>query len=608
MGRKTLLLGNEAIARGAWEAGVRVAVGYPGTPSTEVLETIGRHYKDDVRAQWSPNEKVAYEVALGASFAGARVLVTMKHVGLNVAADPFVNSSLVGAWGGLVVLSADDPNMYSSQNEQDNRYYAKFALVPMLEPSDPAEAKELIGEAFRISEEFQTPVLFRTTTRINHTVGVVPLGEREDVPLKGYRPDVEGRVLLPVNARKRRRWVLERLERLKEFSESFPYNRAEYNDTSIGIISSGVAYTYAREVFPNASFLKLTMTFPLPEGLIREFASRVRRLVVVEELEPFLEEQIRAMGIDVVGKEYVPRYGELSPQRLRKALAPLFALDLEEPSYEIPPVAPRFPAMCPGCPHTPIFWILRKMRAAVMGDIGCYTLGALPPIRTMESTVEMGSSIGTAIGMEMALGSPYAQPEKRRRPIVSVIGDSTFFHSGLTGVLDAIHNRHRGTIVVLNNSTTAMTGHQDHPGVPYKLDGEVANSVSIQEVLKAAGVKHVYTVDPYDLKGTEEVLRREVERDDLSVIVTNRPCVLKREVKRHHPEFVGVRVNPDKCTFCKLCLQVGCPSIYAEDGKAKVDELTCIGCGLCVEVCPYDAIEWIDPDAPNVKKFTLQDG
>ena len=605
---KALLLGNEAIARGAWEAGVRVAVGYPGTPSTEVLETIGKHFKDDIKAQWSPNEKVAYEVALGASFAGARVLVTMKHVGLNVAADPFVNSSLVGAWGGLVVLSADDPNMYSSQNEQDNRYYAKFALVPLLEPSDPAEAKDLIKVAYEISEEFQTPVLFRTTTRINHTVGVVNLGNREEVPLKGYRPDIAGRVLLPVNARRRRKVVLERLKRLKEYSGSFPYNRVEYNDRSIGVISSGVAYTYAREVLPNASFLKLTMTFPLPEDLIREFASNVDRVVVVEELEPFLEEQIRAMGIEVIGKDYVPRDGELSPQRLKEALREVLSLPLQEYSYDIPPVAPRFPAMCSGCPHTPIFWILKKMRATVMGDIGCYTLGALPPLNTMESTVEMGSSIGTAIGMELALGSTYAQPEKRRRPIVSVIGDSTFFHSGLAGLLDAVHNNHRGTIIVLDNSTTAMTGHQDHPGVPYKLDGEVAHSVSIQDLVKAAGVKHVYTVDPYDLEKTEEVLRREVQRDELSVVVTNRPCVLKKEVKSHLPEFVGVQVNPDKCTFCKLCLQVGCPSIYAEDGKAKIDDLSCIGCGLCVEVCPYDAIEWLDPEAPNVKSFALREG
>ncbi|NPB03820.1 MAG: indolepyruvate ferredoxin oxidoreductase subunit alpha [Thermotogae bacterium] len=605
--KKVLLLGNEAIARGAWEAGVKVAVGYPGTPSTEVLETIGKYFKNDIRAQWSPNEKVAYEVALGASFAGARVLVTMKHVGLNVAADPFVNSSLVGAWGGLVVLSADDPNMYSSQNEQDNRYYAKFALVPLLEPSDPAEAKELIKEAYRISEEFETPVLFRTTTRINHTVGVVPIGNRKEVPFKGYKPDVKGRVLLPVNARKRRKVVLERLERLMEFSERFPYNRTEYNDTRVGIISSGVAYTYAKEVFPQASFLKLTLTFPLPENLIREFVSRVETVVVVEELDPFLEEQIRAMGIDVIGKEYIPRDGELSPQRLKEALQEVLSLPPQEYSYDVPPVAPRFPAMCPGCPHTPIFWILKKIRATVMGDIGCYTLGALPPLNTMESTVEMGSSIGTAIGMELALGSTYAQPKKKRRPIVSVIGDSTFFHSGVTGLLDAVHNDHRGTIIVLNNSTTAMTGHQDHPGVPYKLDGEVAHSVSIQELAKAVGVKHVHTVDPYDLKGTEKVIRREVQRDELSVIVTNRPCVLKKEVKSHLPEFVGVQVNPDKCTFCKLCLQVGCPSIYAENGKAKIDELSCIGCGLCVEVCPYDAIEWLDLEAPNIKNFSLQD-
>ncbi len=605
---KALLLGNEAIARGAWEAGVRVAVGYPGTPSTEILETIGKYFKDDIKAQWSPNEKVAYEVALGASFAGARVLVTMKHVGLNVAADPFINSSLVGAWGGLVVVSADDPGMYSSQNEQDNRYYARFALVPLLEPSDPAEAKELIKVAYEISERFQTPVLFRTTTRVNHTVGVVPLGDRESVPLKGYRPDIEGRVLLPVNARKRRKWVLERLERLKEFAEEFEYNRVEYNDRSLGIISSGVAYAYAREVFPNASFLKLTMTFPLPERLVREFAASVDRVVVVEELEPFLEEQIRALGIDVIGKEYVPRDGELTPQRLKEALTPVLGLPEEDYRYEIPPVAPRFPAMCSGCPHTPIFWILKKMRATVMGDIGCYTLGALPPLNTMESTVEMGSSIGTAIGMALALGSSYAQPEKKRRPIVAVIGDSTFFHSGLTGLLDAVHNRHNITIIVLDNSTTAMTGHQDHPGVPYKLDGELAQSVSIQEMVRAAGVEHVYTVDPYDLENTEKVIRREVQREGLSVVVTNKPCVLKKEVKSHLPEFVGVQVNPDKCTFCRLCLQVGCPSIYSENGKAKIDDLSCIGCGLCVEVCPYDAIEWLDPDAPNIKNFVQVEG
>ncbi len=567
-----LLSGNEAVARGAYEAGAGVATAYPGTPSTEILEEIASSYPD-IYSEWSVNEKVAFECAIGASLGGARALVAMKHVGLNVAADPLMTSSYTGVNGGLVVISADDPGMHSSQNEQDNRFYAKFAGVPMLEPSDSQEAKDFTKAAFEISEEFDTPVIIRMTTRICHGRGRVEFGESSELKPRGYAKDERKYVMIPAYARARHLEVEKRRKKLEGFSENTELNRMEFNDTSIGIISGGVAYQYAREVCPEASFLKLGMTNPLPIRKIKEFAGKVEKLVVVEELEPFLEDQIRAIGIDVTGKEKIPRVGELSSELVRSAL------EGYNPMSPVPDVPLRPPVMCPGCPHRGVFHVLRKLKMVTTGDIGCYTLSVLPPLRTMDTCICMGASIGAALGLEKALGSEFSQKA------VAVLGDSTFIHSGITGLVNAVYNRSNSTVVILDNRTTAMTGHQENPGTGRTLSGEETERLDFVRLSEAIGVKNIYKVDPYDLAETETAIREATSNPGTSVVIAERECVLLSRTSGKISE-----IDEDLCTACGLCLKLGCPAIGKENGKTEINPVLCFGCGICSQICPKDAI------------------
>lgn len=573
---KVLLSGNEAVARGAYEGGCRFAAAYPGTPSTEILENIVK-YKDVIYCEWSTNEKVALEVATGASFAGARALAAMKHVGLNVAADPFFSLSYIGSTGGIIIVSADDPGMHSSQNEQDNRHYARSAKMAMLEPSDSQEAKEFTILGFEISEDFDTPLLLRLSTRLCHSKTVVELGERKEVPVKGYEKDIKKRLVLPAHARLRHIYVEERLKKLSKFSEQFEYNKMEFNDKSIGIISSGIAYQYAKEVLPDASYLKLSFTYPLPFKLIEKFSKNVKKLYVIEENDPFLEMEIKAKGINVIGKEIIPITGELNPSIISEA----FGKKRKSVTIKkMPSLSPRPPALCPGCSHTPVFYTLNKLKLTVTGDIGCYTLGALPPLNAIDTCVEMGASLGNAFGMEKVLG------EKSDKKIVAVIGDSTFFHSGITPLIDIVYNKGTSTVIILDNRITAMTGHQEHPGTGKTLMGEDTVTINPEDIVKACGVKHVFTVDPYNLKELKKVIKREVERKEPSVIIARRPCILllirKREVGK--PFYV----DTEECIGCKICLQLGCPAISMKDEKAYINELFCVGCGVCAQLCPKD--------------------
>lgn len=573
---KVLLSGNEAVARGAYEGGCRFAAAYPGTPSTEILENIVK-YKDVIYCEWSTNEKVALEVATGASFAGARALAAMKHVGLNVAADPFFSLSYIGSTGGIIIVSADDPGMHSSQNEQDNRHYARSAKMAMLEPSDSQEAKEFTILGFEISEDFDTPLLLRLSTRLCHSKTVVELGERKEVPVKGYEKDIKKRLVLPAHARLRHIYVEERLKKLSKFSEQFEYNKMEFNDKSIGIISSGIAYQYAKEVLPDASYLKLSFTYPLPFKLIEKFSKNVKKLYVIEENDPFLEMEIKAKGINVIGKEIIPITGELNPSIISEA----FGKKRKSVTIKkMPSLSPRPPALCPGCSHTPVFYTLNKLKLTVTGDIGCYTLGALPPLNAIDTCVEMGASLGNAFGMEKVLG------EKSDKKIVAVIGDSTFFHSGITPLIDIVYNKGTSTVIILDNRITAMTGHQEHPGTGKTLMGEDTVTINPEDIVKACGVKHVFTVDPYNLKELKKVIKREVERKEPSVIIARRPCILlllrKKEV--WEPYYV----DTEECIGCKICLQLGCPAISMKDEKAYINELFCVGCGVCAQLCPKD--------------------
>lgn len=578
---KKLLSGNEAIARGAYENDVSVATAYPGTPSTEILENVV-DYKDDLYCEWAPNEKVAMEVAIGSAFAGARSLVAMKHVGLNVAADPFMTLSYTGIKGGLVVVSADDPSMHSSQNEQDNRHYARFAKVPLLEPSDSQEAKDLVGDALDISEEFDTPVILRTTTRISHAKTVVEFGEREEKPVpEEFKKNPEKYVMVPANAKNRHPVVEERMENLKEFAEETSLNKIEWNEKEIGIITGGVAYNYAKEVFPEASVLKLGMIYPLPEKKIKDFAEKVEKVYVIEELDPFLEEQIKAMGIEVTGKDKLPVTFEYNTKVLKDNL---LEEEKEEDENEQPIFAEdmpnRPPALCPGCPHRGVFYTLNKLGVIVTGDIGCYALGVVPPLSAMDSVVCMGASIGNAFGVELALG------EDAKGKVVGVIGDSTFMHSGMTGLLDIVYNKGASTIVILDNRITAMTGHQENPTTGKTLMGEDTVQIDLAQLSKALGVDSVSVVDPYDLEETESTIKEELEKDEISVIVARRACALLDEVEREKP----FNVDPDKCKDCGMCLDIGCPAISKGDGKSEIDDYLCTGCGVCVQVCPFDAI------------------
>jgi len=572
-----LLSGNEAIARGAYEAGVRVAAGYPGTPSTEILENITKY--ETIYAEWAPNEKVALEVAIGASFGGARALCTMKHVGVNVASDPLLTAAYTGVNRGLVLLSADDPGMHSSQNEQDNRHYARFAKIPMLEPSDSQECKDFAIRAFEISEEYDTPVLLRTTTRVNHGKSAVHLCEPREPVFGRFERDPQKYVMIPAYGMKRHVFVEERLNRLRELSNTSDLNAIEWGDTSVGVITSGIAYQYVKEVVPQASVLKLGMTYPLPDHLVREFASKVEKLYVVEELDPFIEEQVRALGVQVIGKERFPLIGELNPK--------LVAAGFAGQAVEVPPaseVPGRPPVLCPGCPHRGFYQILKKMRAVVTGDIGCYTLGVLPPLEVMDTCVCMGASIGNALGMKRA------QSPDDQRPVVAVIGDSTFIHSGITGLIDAVYNGTATTICILDNSITAMTGGQEHPGTGRTLMGAVAPKLDLPALAKAVGVEDVLVVDPYDLSAVENALTYAIRTDKPSVVITNRPCVLKNKAERPPKPAV----EPDQCSGCQMCFRIGCPAIESvkvdDKLRARINTDLCQSCGVCMQVCRFEAI------------------
>ena len=568
---RKLLSGNEAIAQGAYEAGVTVGVGYPGTPSTEILENFAKY--EGVYAEWAPNEKVALEVGIGASLAKARTLVTMKHVGVNVAADPLFTLSYTGVEGGLVLISADDPSLYSSQNEQDNRHYARAAKIPMLEPTDSQQAKDLVRYGYELSECYDTPVMVRVTTRISHAKGIVELGEREELDRDiVFEKNIPKYVMVPAHAAKRHVVVEQRMVELEKLSNEF--NQIEYGDRSLGIITSGVASHYAREVFPDASYLVLGMSYPLPKALIREFAENVDQIYVIEELDPFIEEQVKAMGISVRGKDALPMCGELNPHKIRVGLTD------EDVPEAVPTALPaRPPVLCPGCPHRGVFYVLRKLRLNVTGDIGCYTLSTLPPLSALHTCICMGASIGVAHGIDVAGG----QPGKT----VAVIGDSTFMHSGVTGLINVVYNRGNSTVIIVDNRTTAMTGGQEHPGTGVTLQGKETVEVDFLKLAEAIGVEHVHEVDPHDLEKVERIVREEVKREAPSLIVAKRPCVLLD--KKHRKP--AKHIDTDLCADCKLCLRLGCPGLAPADGHMEINELLCAGCELCTQVCNLDAVQ-----------------
>jgi indolepyruvate ferredoxin oxidoreductase alpha subunit len=581
---KQLMTGNEAVARGAWEAGVRVVSAYPGTPSTEITENAARYA--EIYAEWSPNEKVALEVGIGASVAGGRALTAMKHVGVNVAADPLFTVAYTGVTGGLVLVSADDPGMHSSQNEQDNRHFGRAAKIPVLEPSDSQEAKDFTIAAFALSEEYDTPVMLRITTRVAHSRSLVELGARSERPLPPYVKDARKYVMIPAYARPRHAAVEARLTALGELAETTPLNRVERGeDKSVGIVTGGIAYQYVKETQPGASVLKLGLAFPLPRRKITEFARSVKRLYVVEELEDFWEGYLRAWGLPVRGKEIFPWTGELQPEVLTAALAAETETEAgsrpSSPPVTVAAAEPpaRPPVLCPGCPHRGLFYVLSKMRLTVAGDIGCYTLGCLEPLNALDTTICMGASIGAAIGMEKTRGPEFAQK------LVAVIGDSTFIHSGITGLIDAVYNKTRTTLLILDNRTTGMTGHQDNPVTGRTLQGEKYREIDLTQLCRAVGVDRVTTVDPFDLKLMEQTLRAELAAAEPSVVIARRKCALiDREAAR--PPLV---VDQTKCNGCFRCMRLGCPCLSRQEKKAVIAG-QCIGCGLCSQVCAPGAI------------------
>lgn len=575
MAEKKIMLGNEAIARGAYEAGVKVSAAYPGTPSTEISENIVKY--PEIYAEWSPNEKVAMEVAIGASISGVRAMASMKHVGVNVASDPLYTISYAGVGGGLVLVAADDPGLYSSQNEQDTRCVARAAGVPVLEPSDSAEAKEFMKFAFEVSEKYDTPVIVRTTTRLSHSQGTVEISDRVEPEDKTYERNPAKYVMMPANAKGRHVYVEQRMQKLSEDGADFFVNRAEYRDTAVGFITSGIPYQYVREACPDASVLKLGMVHPLPKKLIRDFAAKVDKLYIFEELEPVIEEQVRAMGIEVYGKELFTIQGEYSANLLRRVMG---GQQTEEMKAAKVPARP--PILCPGCPHRSVFSVLNKLKIHAAGDIGCYTLGAVAPLNVIDTTVCMGASISTLHGMEKAKGKDYI------KNWVAVIGDSTFMHTGVNSLMNMVYNQGTGTVMILDNSTTGMTGHQDHAATGKTLMGEVVPAISIYHLCKAMGIEHVVEVDAFDIKELERIVKEETARDAVSVIITKAPCVLlKGNV------FPNVcRPIPEKCKKCGACLRPGCPALTKkEDGTIAIDETMCNGCGLCEKLCMFDAIE-----------------
>ncbi len=596
--KRQLLSGNEALALGAYHAGVQVAAAYPGTPSTEILENLARF--DDIHAEWSTNEKVAMEVAMGAAYAGARAMASMKQVGLNVASDPFMAASWTGIIGGMVVVCADDPQIHSSQNEQDNRHYARFAKVPMLEPADSQEAYELMAHAFDISERFDTPVLVRTTTRISHSKSVVNVNRSRVVENRQptFYYNVPKYVMLPVFALPRHAVMEERLVKLADFVETFPLNQIMWGKRDLGIVTSGVAYQYAREVFPNASFLKLAMTYPLPRHLIHEFAAQVDRLIVIEELDPFLQENIQAMGLEVTGKEFIPRVGELNSRLVEEGSrrAGLLPQAVSQPVLTPTSGLPRRPPLlCPGCPHTGIYFVLNTMgqrskllepknkepqepKLIITGDIGCYTLGAYPPLNVLDTTGCMGSGVGQAQGMEKA---------GVKNKVVAVIGDSTFLHAGIPGLVNAVYNQAPITIVILDNHTTAMTGLQEHPGTGISAQGKETQAVDLESLVRGIGVGDVKAVDAFDLKALRAAVRDSLNRPEVSVIIVRGTCSM-RVRKRTNPRVI----DAEKCNQCGTCLLIGCPAIQSDEGQVFIEPTLCVGdaCTICEQLCSQRAI------------------
>lgn len=577
MNQKVIMLGNEAIARGAYEAGVKVSTAYPGTPSTEISENLVK-YKDDIYAEWSPNEKVATEVAIGASVSGVRSMACMKHVGLNVAADPLYTVSYMGVNGGLVVIVADDPGLYSSQNEQDTRMVARAAQVPVLEPSDSMEAKEFMKLAYEISENFDRPVIFRTTTRLAHSQGLVELCDRVEPEDKPYEKDIRKNVMMPGNAKLRHIEIEKRNLELAEAANTMAINKVEMNDTKIGVITSGIPYQYVKEALPNASVLKLGMVNPLPKKLIEEFAQKVETLYIVEELDPVIEEQVKSWGVKAIGKEIFTVQGEYSANMIREAILGEKA-DVKAPAQ----VPGRPPILCPGCPHRSAFYVLKKLNMHAAGDIGCYTLGAVPPLGVIDTTMCMGSSISTLHGMEKAKGKEYI------KNWVAVIGDSTFLHTGVNSLMNMVYNKATGTVMILDNSTTGMTGHQDHAATGKTLQGDITYAIDIAGLCRAMGIKNVVEVNVFDLTLLEKTIKEEVAKDEVSVIITKSPCVLLDKSKK--PLYVA---HEDKCKKCGMCMKPGCPAMTKNaDGTIHIDDTMCTGCGLCESLCKFGAIELV---------------
>ena len=575
--KKVIMLGNEAIARGAYEAGVKVSSAYPGTPSTEISENLVK-YRDDLYAEWAPNEKVAAETAIGASISGVRAMACMKHVGLNVASDPLYTVSYMGVNGGLLFMVADDPGLYSSQNEQDTRMIARAAGVPVLEPSDSAEAKEFVKIGFELSEQFDRPVIFRITTRLAHSQGLVELKDREEIPDKTYEKDIRKNVMMPGNAKFRHVEIEKRNNELKEAADTLPINKMEMNDTRIGVITSGIPYQYVKEALPQASVLKLGMVNPLPEKLIREFASKVETLYVVEELDPVIEEQVKSWGIPAIGKEIFNIQGEYSSNMIRKAILG------EEVRMDPPADVPqRPPILCPGCPHRSVFYVLNKLKMHAAGDIGCYTLGAVAPLSVVDTTICMGASISSLHGMEKAKGKEYI------KNWVAVIGDSTFLHTGVNSLMNMVYNQATGTVLILDNSTTGMTGHQDHAATGKTLQGDPTYAINIPNLCRAIGVPNVQEINAFDIVALEKAIKEEVAKDEVSVIITKTPCVLLD--KRPKPLYAA---DPEKCKKCGMCMKPGCPAMTRnEDGTIRIDDTMCTGCGLCESLCKFGAIELV---------------
>ena len=575
--KKRLMLGNEAAARGLYEAGCGLISSYPGTPSTEITEQAAKY--DEIYCEWAPNEKVAMEVAFGAALAGQRSACVMKHVGVNVAADPLFTISYTGINAGMVICVADDPGMHSSQNEQDSRHYAASAKLPMLEPADSEEARQYAKLAFALSEEYDTPVFLKMCTRISHSQSIVELGEREDRPLRPYVKDIAKYVMVPGNARPRHPIVEERTRRLQELAETTELNRMELGeDTSFGIITSSTCYQYAREVFgARASILKLGLVNPLPRQKILDFAAKVDKLIVLEELDPFIEDHCRALGLEVLGKDQLPLVGEFSQglvaQKLRQVEKPWVSLDEKVP--------PRPPVLCAGCPHRGLFYTLAKHKVTVLGDIGCYTLAAYEPLYAIETCECMGASVSSIHGFNKARG------QESEGKTVAVLGDSTFMHSGMTGLANIAYNQSNSTVIILDNSTTGMTGHQENPTTGKNLRGDPAGKIDLETLCRAMGIRRVRVVDPYDLKATEQAVTEELAAPEPSVIITRRPCVLLKTVEKHPP----YRIEPDKCKGCKLCMRIGCPAISwkEKDKKAVIDPTQCVGCGVCDQLCKFDA-------------------